>query len=153
MGNYFVMSMRLNKSSASDFGLILKDTNTAINPKDNSIWVKAALYDFGWGKENGFYKYPLLDFDSLFKIALYSTNSEDIYGAAAVILDKFTDNLLCKCEIFMNDDLRKNEFKKMVGLFHLKSPLNKCSVVGKTHIQIQSDYARWKTVSEKAMRL
>ena len=82
MGNYFVMSMRFNKCNASDFGFILKDKNTAINPNDNSIWIKASLYDFGWGKENGFYKDPLPCFDSLFEIALYSTNSDDMYGAA-----------------------------------------------------------------------
>ena len=150
MGNYFVMSMRFNKCNASDFGLILKDTNTAINPNDNSTWTKAYLYDFGWGKENGFYKEPLPCFDSLFEIALYSTNSEDMYGAAAIILEKFPDELLYKCEIFMNDRLRKNEFKKMVDLFNLKSSMNKCSVSGKTCAQIQSDYTRWRRVSEVA---
>ena len=153
MGNYFVMSMRFNKCNASDFGLVLKDTNTAINPKDNSIWIKASLYDFGWGKENGFYKAPLPGFDSLLEIALYSTNSEDMYGAAAVILEKFADDLLYKCEIFMNDRLRKNEFKKMVDLFNLKSSLNRCSIHGKTYAQIHSDYKRWKKVSEIAMKL
>ena len=51
MGNYFVMSMKFNKCDASDFGLGSIDTDTATNPKDNSIWIKAALY-FGeseWG--------------------------------------------------------------------------------------------------------
>ncbi len=153
MGNYFVMSMRFNKCNASDFGFILKDKNTAINPNDNSIWIKASLYDFGWGKENGFYKDPLPSFDSLFEIALYSTNSDDMYGAAAVILERFADDLLCKCEIFMNDRFRKNEFRKMVDLFNLKLSLNRCSISGKTYEQIQSDYTRWNTVSEMAMKL
>lgn len=150
MGNYFVMSMRFNKRNPSDFGLILKDTNTAINPNDNSIWIKSSLYDFGWGKENGFYKSPLPGFDLLFEIALYSTNSEDMYGAAAIILERFADDLLCKCEIFMNDRFRKKEFRKMVNLFDLKSPSNRCSISGKTYKQIQSDYTRWKAVSEIA---
>lgn len=44
MGNYFVMSMKFNKCDASDFGLGSIDTDTATNPKDNSIWIKAALY-------------------------------------------------------------------------------------------------------------
>ena len=153
MGNYFVMSMRFNKCDASDFGLILEDTNTAINPKDNSIWIKAALYDFGWGKENGFYKKPLPDFDVLFDIALYNANSEDMYGAAAVILEKFPDDLLCKCEIFMKDRFRRKEFKKMVDLFNLKLSMNRCSISGKTYDQIQSDYMRWKMVSEMALKI
>ena len=153
MGNYFVMSMRFNKCDASDFGLILEDTNTAINPKDNSIWIKAALYDFGWGKENGFYKKPLPDFDVLFDIALYNTNSEDMYGAAAVILEKFPDELLCKCEMFIKDRFRRKEFKKMVDLFNLKLSMNRCSVSGKTYDQIQNDYMRWKMVSEMALKI
>ena len=48
MGEYFYMSMRMNKSDAADFGLIPYEENKAINPKDNSIWEKKALYDFGW---------------------------------------------------------------------------------------------------------
>lgn len=84
MGNYFVMSMIFNKCSDSDFGLVSNGTDTAINPKDNSIWVKAALYDFGWGKENGFYKAPLPGFDILFDLALHSTNRDDMYGETAV---------------------------------------------------------------------
>ena len=152
MGDYFVMSMRFNKCYASDFGLILKDTNKAINPNDDSIWIKASLYDFGWGKENGFYKDPLPCFDSLFEIALCSSNSEVMYGAAAVILERFADDLLYKCEIFMNDDFRKNEFRKMVDLFNLKSSMNRSSTSGKTYEQIRSDYARWKAVSEMAKK-
>ena len=153
MGDYFVMSKRFDKCSASDFGFISKDMNTAIDPTDNSIWIRSSLYDFGWGKENGFYKAPLLSFDSLFEIVLYSTNREDMYGAAAVILDKYADDLLCKCEMFMNDRLRKNEFKRMVDLFNLNSSLNKCSVLGKTYEQIQKDHARWKKVYQMAMEL
>lgn len=153
MGNYFVMSMRFNKCNASDFGFVSNNSNTAINPKDNSIWIKAALYDFGWGKENGFYKSPLPSFDNLFELALYSTNRDDMYGAASIILEKFADELLCQCEKFMNDYSKKKEFKKMVKLFKLKFPTNRSSVVQKTYEQIQSDYARWKKISEMASKL
>ena len=41
----------------------------------------------------------------------------------------------------------------MVNLFNLKLSLNRCSVIGKTYEQIQSEYARWKTVAEMAMKL
>ena len=152
MGNYFVMSMRFNMSNASDFGLISNGPNTAINPNDNSTWIKAALYDFGWGKENGFYKTPLPNFDSLFELALYSKNRDFMYGAAAIILEKFSDELLCQCEILVNDRFRKKEFKKLVELFKLKLPINRCSVVQKTNEQIQNDYDRWKKISEIAKK-
>lgn len=153
MGNYFVMSMRFNKCNASDFGFISNSTNTAIDPKDNSIWIKTALYDFGWGKENGFYKAPLPSFDTLFELALHSTNKDDMYGAAAIILEKFADELLCQCELLVNDRSRKKEFKKLVELFQLKLPINRCSVVQKTYEQIQNDYSRWKKISEIAKKI
>ena len=152
MGNYFVMSMRFNKCNACDFGLVSIDSHTAINPRDNSIWIKVALYDFGWGKENGFYKFPIPSFYTLFELALYSTNREDMYGAAAVILEKFPDELLCQCEFYMNDCSRKKEFKKLVELFNLKCPINRCTVVMKTNEQIGNDCARWKKVSEMALK-
>lgn len=153
MGNYFVMSMRFNKNNAYDFGLVFNDMNTATNPKDNSIWIKAALYDFGWGRENGFYKYPLPDFETLFNLVLYSTNREDIYGAAAIILEKYPDELLCQCEGLMNDRSRNKEFKKLVKIFKLNVPMNRSAVVQKTHDQIQNDYKRWRKVLEMAEKV
>ena len=153
MGNYFVMSMRFNKCNASDFGFVFKDTNTAVNPKDNSVWVKTNLYDFGWGKENGFYKIPLPCFDELFKLVLYSTDDEDKYGAAAVILERFSYELLCECENLMNNQLRIKDFKKLVEIFSLKVPLNRCSTLGKTYVQIQKEYLRWENISKIAKKL
>ncbi len=150
MGNYFVMSMRFNKSNASDFGLIPNDARTAINPKDMTLWIKSSLYDFGWGKENGFYKAPLPDFNTLFELALYSTNRDDMYGAAAIILDNYADALLIRCEMIANDFSQKKEFKKLVELFKLNLPINRSSVIQKTYEQIQCDYLRWKKISEVA---
>ena len=153
MGKYFVMSMRFNKSNASDFGFISNDTDTAINPSDSSVWIKVSLYDFGWGKENGFYKAPLPNFDTLFELVLHSTDRDDMYGAAAVILEKFADELLYQCEMLMNDRYRKKEFKKLVELFNLKLPINRCSVSQKKYDQIQNDYIRWKKVADMAIKL
>ena len=59
----FMMSMRFNKESPEDFGLIpSEDSDIYVKPSDNSLWKKRNLYDFGWGKENGFYKLPLPNF-------------------------------------------------------------------------------------------
>ena len=111
MGKYFVMSKRFNKCNASDFGLVTEGTDVAIDPKDGSVWIKAALYDFGWGKENGFYKSPQPDFDTLIELALHSTDEEDKYGAASILLDKYGDELLRQCENLMNDYSKKEDFK------------------------------------------
>ena len=152
MGNYFVMSTMFNKNNACDFGLVPIDENYAINPIDNSLWHKCSLYDLGWGKENGFYKEPIPGFDVLFQIVLCSTDKEDIYGAAAIILDNFVDDLLSQCELIMYDPKRQREFKILVDLFNLKVPLNRLSVTGKSYEQIQDDYERWKIVSEAAKK-
>ena len=153
MGNYFVMSSRLNKRKASDFGLVSKDMNTAIHPIDNSIWSKAALYDFGWGKENGFYKTPLPNFDVLLELALNSKNRDDMYGAAAMILEKYPDELLSHCESIIHDCSRKKEFKRAAELFRLKLPMNRSPVMQKTAAEIQRDYSRWKKLSDIANQL
>ena len=150
MGKYFLMSVRFNKSDAYDFGLVPSDNDTAINPRDNSTWIKAHLYDFGWGKENGYYKYPLPDFDTLFELLSGYESEEDSYGAAAVILEKYPDELLRQCEILINDPARKKDFKKIIPLFGLRQAINRSPVVGKTYAQIQSDFERWKKISEAA---
>ena len=38
--------------------------------RDHTLWGKCKLYDFGWGKENGFYKEPLPGFDTLLEAGL-----------------------------------------------------------------------------------
>ena len=153
MGKYFVMSMRFNKCSAQDFGLILQNNGQTIDQNDGSIWIKTNLYDFGWGKENGYYKVPLPDFSKLLDLTLYSEDYEDMYGAASVILYKYPDELLNQCEIIMVDQKRKKELKKLIKLFNLSVPLNRSSTLQKTYAQIQDDAERWKKVSDLAKNL
>lgn len=153
MGKYFVMSVRFNKCSALDFGLIPKDSGTAIDPNDNSIWVKTELYDFGWGKENGFYKAPLPDFDTLLELVLHSEDRDDMYGAAAIILEKYADELLYRCEAMMNAPLRNKEFRRLAEVFRLEEPLTRCSVDQKTSEQIKSNHTRWKKIAQAAGKI
>ena len=153
MGNYFVMSMRFNKSTAAQFGLLSKDESTAVDPKDGSLWKRTALYDFGWGKENGYYKMPLPGFDMLFKLALHSLEWEDMYGAAAIILENYTEELLCSCEALTKEHSRKKELKRAAELFRLKLPMNRSPVMQKTAAEIQRDDSRWKKLSGIANQL
>ena len=153
MGEFFAMSMRFNKSKASDFGLVALDANTAVNPADQSLWEKANLYDFGWGKENGYCKLPPLDFDSLLHLVLNSTDREDIYGAASVILDCHADELLLECEKIMHDSTKQEDFAKMAKIFHLTVALNRSPTAKKSYRQMLSDYQRWKQVAKAATEL
>jgi len=153
MGKYFVMSTKFNKQHAEDFGLISNGNNTALNPTDGSLWTKTNLYDFGWGKENGYYKEPLPDFSSLLEITLYSKNRDDAFGAAAIILEQYPDELLIKCEQLMIDKKHKKDFQKLTEIFKLKIIINRSSVLNKTYSQIQSDFERWHKVSDMANKI
>ena len=155
MGKHFLMSKRFDKCSAKDFGLeqVEGERCAAIDPKDGTVWAKVSLYDFGWGKENGYYKKPFLTFPQLYSLVLNNESGDDLYGAAAIILDHFPDELLAECEGIMNDHARKQEFRKLIEVFDLKNPANRCPIQGKSACQINSDYSRWKRVSDKAAKI
>lgn len=89
---YFLMSCRFDKQSPNDFGLKYEN-GIFYSKKDNSIWNICNLYDFGVGRENGFYKEPLPKFENLIEILLKSDDKEDRYGAAAIIIYNFIDDL------------------------------------------------------------
>lgn len=53
MGKYFVMSLKFNKSSASDFGFKPYGEKYAINPNDNSLWMKKNYMIWGGALKMG----------------------------------------------------------------------------------------------------
>lgn len=149
MGVYFLMSKKFDKQSPEDFGLISTDQkDIATNPEDGSLWKKCCLYDFGWGRENGFYKLPLPEFDDLMSIVLDSMYDEDMYGAAAVILDMYAMQLLSISErlILGCGDLKK--LRKFIIVFRLYEPTNKSPTIGKTTEQISENYKRWRAIAQ-----
>lgn len=153
MGIYFFMSMRFNKCDATDFGLVSINENTAINPIDNSIWIKKDLYDFGWGKENGYYKFPLPDFSKLIRIVLYCKENDDIYGAASIILEKYSDELLDSCEKMINNIFEKENLIKLIKIFKLTESVNRSNTFCKSITEIQCDFERWKKIAELSKSL
>lgn len=66
---YFIMSRKFDKQSPSSFELEYSN-GKFISLKDGSEWVQCHLYDYGWGKENGFYKKPLGSFNELINLLL-----------------------------------------------------------------------------------
>ena len=73
----FLSSYRFNKTTPAEFGLIGQDDRTYLCPKDNSLWVQMDLYDFGWGREYGFCKIPMLDFEQLFDLLIHAQLEEN----------------------------------------------------------------------------
>ena len=93
------------------------------------------------------------DFDTLLELMLHSEDRDDMYGAAAVILENYADELLCQCEAMMNDPLRKKEFRRSAEVFRLEEPLNRCSVAQKTSEQIKSNHTRCKKIAQAAGKI
>ena len=150
MSSYFVMSRRFNKRSAADFGLSDLGDDMAVRSSDGSLWQKALLYDLGWGPENGYYRVPLPDFPQLMDIVLRSNDEEDAFGAAAMIERQYPELLLEHCEEMMIDPARAADFEKLVRIFRLHHPVNRCPIAGKQSDEIRSDSERWSRIAESA---
>ena len=151
---FFVMSKRYNKKTLEDFGLIqTKDPEVFKLPSDSSLWKRRSLYDFGWGKENGFYRIPLPKFDGLVKLILHSKLEENKYGAAALILDDFGEELLLFCEEILKDRERAQKYLEFFRILHLEIPINRSMTWGKTLKQINQDSEKWKKISDQINNL
>lgn len=154
MGKYFKMSRRFDKRKPSDFGLIADiEENCAIDPEDGSVWHSCALYDFGWGCENGFYRAPLLGFSELLEIVVESNEQEDVYGAAAIILELYPSDLLKVLErIYATPE--SNAMKtKLATVFQLHLSINRSHTQGKRYSEIVADFNRWCAITEVVNRL
>ena len=143
------MSKRHNKRTAEDFGLQSQSEDMAIDPSDNSSWKKLSLYDYGWGKENGYARIPMLDFDQLLQLLLHSRDEEDTLGAAAVILDHYPEDLLARCELLMNSTEQAEAFLTLAKICHLDTPVNRCSTADKPYEDVLAEHERWRKVAEK----
>lgn len=149
----FMMSMRFNKEAPEDFGLIpSEDTDIYIMPSDKSLWKKRNLYDFGWGKENGYYKLPLPQFDDLVNIIMNSECKDNKYGAAAIILDDFNDNLLRKCQEILKDGKNAKKYYDFFRILQLDIPINRSFTLGKNNKEISEDFEKWKYISMQVLK-
>ena len=143
---YFLMSTLFNKETAADFGLVEKD-GRFFRESDNSEWVKCQLYDYGWGDENGFYKLPLGDFYELINIVL-TGEKEDSFGAAAIIMDRYNDEL----KVFLIELMDKNPSNKSKKLlfdtFKLKWGTNRTAKNGMYIQEIEKEASDWEKIKE-----
>lgn len=149
----FLMSIRFNKQSPDDFGLTFKD-GKFIRIADNTEWVPSSLYDFGWGKEKGFYKIPLGSFDELMSLVLNDSDTEDSYGAAAIILELYPLELKKYLLEYMNQKVsfkdsfkRKKLSKKLAQIFRLHMGVNLTMNIGMSSGQIDKEYADWNSIA------
>lgn len=143
------MSMRFNKQSPDDFGLTFKD-GKFIRITDNTEWMPCKLYDFGWGKENGFYKIPLGSFEELMRLVLCDLDEEDAYAAASIImgtypleLKEYLLNLMNQKINFMN----KRRIKQLNRFFNLHRSINLTPIDNLTRSEIEKEFQDWKNIA------
>lgn len=151
MGQFFRMSTRFNKKTPHDFGLSqVEGSILAVDPKDGTLWEPCSLFDFGWGNENGYFKQPMLQYEELLLVVLSSEDRDDIYGAAAVILDQYPVELLYSCERFFSTSQYEKEARVLDKVFDLQRGFNMCPTMGKTLEEIHKDASRWQAIASIA---
>lgn len=147
--NNFLMSIRFNKQSPQDFGLTCKNGRFILD-KDGSEWLPYQLYDLGWGQENGFVRLPLCSFEKLIQLVLSDDDLEDSYGAAAMILDRFTVELK---QYLINNMQRKIRFsdrkklRKLNQIFHLHRGINLSYKEGMSSAEMKAEDKDWKQIA------
>lgn len=144
---YFLMSMRFNKQSPSDFGLKYFD-GKFISMKDGSEWVQCQLYDYGWGKENGYYKKPLGLFDELLKLVLDFSDDEDSYGAASIIEDIYANELKKYLLELMSHHPSRKIKTRLSNLFKLNYSVNRTFNKDYSFEKNEIEFQEWKKISE-----
>jgi len=147
---YFMMSFRYNKKNPSDFDLQKSSQEDIyVYQQDNSLWKPIQLYDLGWGKENGYYRLPMLTFQQLFNLLVISDNQENKYGAAAVIMDNYNDELFETCIKLFSKNINLTKYINVFKILQLDLPLNRSSILNKNYSEIEADYKRWNGLTEK----
>jgi len=141
-----MMSKKFNKTLCSDFNLYEKNGKYFSN-YDESEWIPCFLYDFGWGRENGFYKVPLGDFYDLIKIVLDKNDEEDSYAASSIIVDKYSYEF----KLFLLDIIQTNrqnvDYERLNVIFKLDVPINRTIKDGMDLKSIEKEYSDWELIS------
>ena len=150
---YFRLSFPFSKkTNPEDFGLtktlrkeIFKDDT------DNSKWLRQDLYDFGWGKEPGFVRIPIPDFEDLWELLVNSPVEDNRYGAAHILETKYPEKLLQK--VLENIDfsmLKKRDIlTEALQILHLKEGTNRSEILNKTDQEIKEDFKKWQYVAKR----
>ena len=150
---YFRMSFRFNKNKPEDFGLVKSQlqNDVYIDNSDNSKWIRASLYDFGWGNENGFIRLKKLNFMQLWELLVNSNDQENRYGAAHLLEYEHADDLMNHLLNILNTNNLQltNSMKEAFKILKLNEVKNRSEVIGKSFSQIEKEFENWKYISQK----
>lgn len=85
-------------------------------------------------------------------IILSSNFDDNKYGAAAVILDDFCDELLINAQELLKDVKNIREYIQFFKILQLEIPINRSNILGKSYDEVSKDYEKWKEISRQVLK-
>ena len=148
LGEQFRMGRRMYPSEPELFRLAYDHTVDIFRDMDDgSYWQSSLLFDFGWGKEPGYYKLFLPSISGLVELLLTAKAEDDYYGAASVLLDEFAEEALPLLEAALQDSERYPRAAQRMKAVGLGLVVNRSEVKGKSAQHIQMDFERWQAIT------
>ncbi|MEA4914185.1 MAG: hypothetical protein VB061_06415 [Christensenella sp.] len=149
LGEQFRMGRRMNPSEPELFRLAYDHAiDTFRDMDDGSYWQSSLLFDFGWGKEPGYYKLLLPSISGLVELLLTAKAEDDYFGAASILLDEFADEALPLLEMALQNEARYPRAAQRMKAVGLDRAVNRSNIIGKSTEQVQADFARWQALAD-----
>lgn len=153
---YFIQTTHFVSIDYKKYGFKVIDNDTILLEKDRSIWKSIKLYDLGWGRENGFYRTPMLSKEELFFMVFPNEIKNDFeekfnyWGSISIMLDQYCDFLLEQIskELRVNRDFAK---KYVDALLYINSELNvPDNLIDRlSDKKLASNCKKWKRLNEE----
>ena len=120
LGEQFRMGRRMVPSKPELFRLIYDSLSGFYQDMDDgSYWQKTTLFDFGWGDEPGYYRYPMPTMQELLQLLLTATIEDDYFGAASVLLQDDAEEVLPLLESALQRPANRFHYEQVADLHEL----------------------------------
>ena len=148
------MSKRMQPSEPERFRLSYDSLSEFfVDSVDGSYWQACTLFDFGWGDEPGYYRYPMPETGELVELLLTAQAEDDYYGAASVLLEDNADEAFPLLESALQNPNRYPLAAQRLAAVGLSRAVNRSETVGKNAEQVQADFARWQALADEIVRM
>ena len=154
LGEHFRMGRRMNPKEPERFRLSYDPLSEFyVDSVDGSFWQACTLFDFGWGDEPGYYRYPMLGTEDLAELLFTAQAEDDYYGAASILLEGNADEAFLLFEAALQNKVRYPLAAKRLAAVGLYRAVNRSEIVGKSAEQVQADFARWQALADEIVRM
>ncbi|MDD4311049.1 MAG: hypothetical protein PHW41_01045 [Eubacteriales bacterium] len=154
LGEHFRMSRRMHPSGPERFRLSYDPLSEFyVDSVDGSYWQACTLFDFGWGSEPGYYRYPLPETADLVELLLTAQAEDDYFGAASVLLEGNADEVLPQLEAALQNTKRYPLAAQRLAAVGLNRAVNHSEITGKSAEQVQADFAHWQALADEIVRM